>query len=107
LVTVIEVQGGWATNLAIDEDGVTVFVSTTERKTVEVDENGNNITIQAQIEIYSLVDQTQVKPLGSVACLGAASNGLVLDQGILTVADLTKGLGTATVGPAVPLWLTE
>ncbi|HSF18160.1 MAG TPA: Ig-like domain-containing protein [Vicinamibacteria bacterium] len=82
LLTVIELEGGWATSLAIDEDSSTVFVSTAGRDTGEFDNNANPIMIPAQVEIYNLTNPANPELAGVMRGTGGEIG--VVSQILLT-----------------------
>ena len=90
LVSLIELEGGWAQDLAIDEDGVTVFVSTAQRQ------DGNDV-IPAQVEIYNLTDPAEPQLAGTIQ---GVSGDLASAQGALVSAD-TEELSTTALTDVV------
>jgi hypothetical protein len=97
LVTVIELKGGWGTNLAIDEDGVTVFVSTSDRSFK--DDDGKDVTVPGGVEIYNLANPGSPLFAGSVHQLEGGAGSLALNQGILTAVVSDGGIRTAALAP--------
>ena len=87
LVSLIELEGGWAQDLASDEDGVTVFVSTAQRQ------DGNDV-IPAQVEIYNLTNPDEPQFAGRIEGL---SGDLVLADSVSLSANPEAGIRTAAL----------
>jgi hypothetical protein len=88
VLSVIELHGGWGTNLAIDEDGVTVFVSTSERKEGET-------TAAGGVEIYNLTNPAAPLFAGTIQ---DSSGDVALTSDLLVSAN-GQTAKVAAVGP--------